>query len=312
MKLAGDARGRRGAFYAGKTVLVTGHTGFKGAWLSLWLSRLGARVVGISLPEADDESRALFQPKIAVSLAVDTRERDAVARAFREHTPEIVFHLAAQALVGRSGTDPIGTFAVNVMGTVHVLDAACRTPATRVVVNVTSDKCYSNSGATRPFREDDPLGGKDPYSTSKACSELVTASWRQSLRRGIWPALATVRAGNVIGGGDWAPHRLVPDIVRAIASSLPVSLRHPSAIRPWQHVLDPLCGYLLLAQALYDEPSRYEGPWNRTPADFDDRLGDSSGFLREPAAVAAGKNDGFHRPSCCRIDACVPQARALR
>lgn len=265
MELASGTRERFSAFYAGKTVLVTGHTGFKGAWLSLWLSRLGAQVVGLSLPAAGDPSRALFQPKVAASLAIDTREREAVESAFREYNPEIVFHLAAQSLVGRSGEDPIGTFSVNVMGTVHVLNAACQTPETRVVVNVTSDKCYANPGPARPFREDDPLGGKDPYSTSKACSELVTSSWRQSLRHGIRPALATARAGNVIGGGDWAPRRIMPDIVRALASGQPVSLRHPSATRPWQHVLDPLYGYLLLARALYEEPSRYEGPWNSAP-----------------------------------------------
>ena len=265
MELASGTRERFSAFYAGKTVLVTGHTGFKGAWLSLWLSRLGARVVGLSLPAAGDPSRALFQPKVAASLAIDTREREAVESAFREYKPEIVFHLAAQSLVGRSGEDPIGTFSVNVMGTAHVLNAACQTPETRVLVNVTSDKCYANPGPARPFCEDDPLGGKDPYSTSKACSELVTSSWRQSLRRGVWPALATARAGNVIGGGDWAPMRIMPDIVRALTSGQAVSLRHPSATRPWQHVLDPLYGYLLLARALYEEPSRYEGPWNFGP-----------------------------------------------
>lgn len=252
-------------FYAGKTVLVTGHTGFKGAWLSLWLARLGARVIGFSLPETEDPSRALFQPKVAVSLAFDVRDHGAVTEAMRAYAPEIVFHLAAQSLVGRSGEDPVGTLAVNVMGTVHVLEAACRTRETRVVLNVTSDKCYANSGLGRPFHEGDRLGGKDPYSASKACSEIVTTAWRESIRQNKVPALATVRAGNVIGGGDWARGRIVPDIVRARTSNKPVLLRHPSAKRPWQHVLDPLRGYLDLARLLYDYPSRYEGAWNFGP-----------------------------------------------
>ncbi len=265
MRTSADKSDRLADFYAGKTVLVTGHTGFKGAWLSLWLTRLGARVVGLSLPEADDPSRALFQPAVAVSLAIDVRDGALVKEALAAHRPEIVIHLAAQSLVGRSGDDPIGTFAVNVMGTAHVLDAACGTAATRAVLNVTSDKCYANAGRKLPFREDDPLGGNDPYSASKACSELVTAAWRRSLRHGRLPALATARAGNVIGGGDWAPRRIVPDIVRALAAGQPVKLRHPAATRPWQHVLDPLHGYLLLARALHGEPERYEGPWNFGP-----------------------------------------------
>lgn len=259
-----DAARRLRTFYAGKTILVTGHTGFKGAWLSLWLGRLGARVVGLSLPAEGDGSRALFQPEVAASRALDLRDLQGVTDAVREHSPEIVFHLAAQSLVTRSSEDPTGTFATNVMGTVHVLEAACRTQQTRVVVNVTSDKCYANPGPARPFREDDPLGGKDAYSASKACSEIVTAAWRQSLRSGDAPAIATVRAGNVIGGGDYASNRIVPDIVRAIMSNQPVVLRHPSSTRPWQHVLEPLYGYLLLAQALHDD-LKYEGAWNFGP-----------------------------------------------
>lgn len=255
-----------GSFYTGRTVLVTGHTGFKGAWLSFWLSRLGAQVVGLSLPEAVDKNRALFQPAVASSLALDVRDHAGVVAAMRAHAPEIVFHLAAQSLVGRSVDDPIGTFATNVMGTAHVLDAAYRAPRTRVVINVTSDKCYANPGAAKPFREDDALGGKDPYSASKACSEIVTAAWRDSIRRDPGLTLATVRAGNVIGGGDYSESRLLPDIVRAVLAGQPVVLRHPNATRPWQHVLDPIAGYLLLARRLYERPERYAGAWNFGPA----------------------------------------------
>jgi CDP-glucose 4,6-dehydratase len=254
-----------GKFYAGKTILVTGHTGFKGAWLSLWLTKLGARVIGLSLPEIGDLTRAMFRPPIAVALALDLRDHDAVNKAVRAEAPEIVFHLAAQSLVRRSVEDPLGTFATNVMGTAHLLDAACRNARTQVVLNVTSDKCYLNPGPSRAFVESDALGGRDPYSASKACSEIVTMAWSASLRNAGKPALATARAGNVIGGGDDAADRIVPDIVRAITTSQPVVLRNPGATRPWQHVLDPLAGYLALAHALYEDAPRHEGAWNFGP-----------------------------------------------
>ena len=254
------------SFFAGRRVLVTGHTGFKGAWLSSWLGRLGARVTGLSLPAEDDASRALFQAPVGVSLAGDIRDFAFVAASFAAHAPEIVFHLAAQSLVGRSGEDPLGTVAVNVLGTAHVLEAARQTPSVRAFVNVTSDKCYANVDDGRPFREGDPLGGRDPYSAGKACAEILTAAWRESLVRDHRPAFATARAGNVIGGGDWAERRLVPDIARALESGADIRLRQPWATRPWQHVLDPLRGYLMLARALCEAPRDFAAPWNFGPA----------------------------------------------
>lgn len=188
-----------------------------------------------------------------------------VISVFQAHAPQIVFHLAAQSLVRRSVEQPIETFAINIMGTAHVLDAAKRTPTVRAVVNVTSDKCYQNPETSRPFREGDPLGGRDPYSASKACSEIITAAWRESVKGQQCPSIATARAGNVIGGGDNAADRIVPDIVRAIAAKRPVALRNPSAMRPWQHVLEPLSGYLMLARTLYEDAARGEGAWNFGP-----------------------------------------------
>ncbi len=252
-------------FYRGKKIVVTGHTGFKGAWLSTLLTKWGARVAGISLPAGGDKSRALFEPPASESTALDIRDREAVLRAMEAYKPELVFHLAAQSLVGRSIEQPLETLATNIMGTAHVVDAACRTATVRCLLNVTSDKCYLNTGSGRAFREDDALGGADPYSASKACAEIITAAWRKAVRRSELPFIATARAGNVIGGGDWAQWRIVPDIVRAVHSGQSVVLRRPSATRPWQHVLNPIYGYLLLGQALYHEGSEIEGAWNFGP-----------------------------------------------
>lgn len=259
-------------FYRGKTVLVTGHTGFVGGWLTAWLKMLGARVVGYSLPP--DRKPNLFEAgKIEegiVSITGDIRDEAALLSVYREHAPEIVFHNAAQSLVRRSYREPVTTYATNVMGTVHVLEAARQSPSVAAIVVVTSDKCYENKEWVWGYREGEPLGGRDPYSSSKACAELVTTAYRLSFfEEAAQVALATARAGNIFGGGDWAEDRLVPDIVRSVASGTPVVLRHPTAIRPWQHVLEPVRAYLRLAQLLCDQGARFAGSWNFGPREDD-------------------------------------------
>lgn len=260
------------AFWSGKTVLVTGHTGFKGSWLTLWLRALGAWVVGYALEPPSEPAlyeRARVEDDI-VSIRGDVRDAEAVHRAFSEHAPEVVIHLAAQSLVRKSYEDPRRTYDVNVMGTVNVLDAVRRFTSPRVVLVVTSDKCYVND--TKSARvESDPLGGRDPYSSSKAAAELVTEAYRGSFfSSGSSPAIASARAGNVIGGGDWGSDRLVPDVMRALKSGTGVAIRSPDAIRPWQHVLGPLSGYLQLVRLLWDSKA-LEGAWNFGPAPSDER-----------------------------------------
>lgn len=259
-----------GAF-AGARVLLTGHTGFKGAWLTLWLQRLGAQVLGYALPAgpADLFTRAAGHVGID-HVEADLRDRAALAEAFRRHAPEIVIHMAAQALVGRSYEDPTETWEVNVMGTVNVLEAARACPSVRAVLVVSSDKCYENPEWPHAFREVDPMGGIDPYSASKGATELVAASYRRALFTGDGPgrppiALATARAGNVIGGGDWAAARIVPDCMRALAADVPIVVRTPGAVRPWQHVLEPLSGYLWLTAELRRDPARFGAGWNFGP-----------------------------------------------
>jgi CDP-glucose 4,6-dehydratase len=262
-------------FWQGKPVLLTGHTGFKGAWLALMLSRLGAKVTGFALPPPTDPS--LFElarvEQDARSIIADLRDAGAVVRAAREARPEIVFHLAAQSLVRQSYADPAETYAVNVMGLVNLLEAARQVDSIRAIVIVTSDKCYENREWLWAYRENEPLGGVDPYSSSKACAEIVAAAYRASFFNAPnrQTFIATARAGNVIGGGDWAKDRLIPDVLRAIAAGKPIRLRHPLAIRPWQHVLEPLNGYLLLAEKLYREGAAYAGAWNFGPADEEAR-----------------------------------------
>lgn len=266
-----------GDLWSGRRVLLTGHTGFKGAWLSLWLQRLGAVVTGLSpgVPSAPSLYQvAAVGEGMAAEHAIDVRDAAAVAQALRSVRPEVVLHLAAQPMVRRSLIEPLATYQVNVLGTVNVLEAVRLHGAdVKAVVIVTSDKCYQNDGVGRPFVEGDPLGGSDPYSSSKACAEIVAAAYRRSFfdARGT-PQIATARAGNVIGGGDWGEDRLLPDAVR-VATGLakgPLKVRNPQAVRPWQHVLNPLSGYLTLAQALLSG-AQAAGAWNFGPPQRDAR-----------------------------------------
>ena len=264
------------AFWQGKRVFLTGHTGFKGGWLSLWLQQLGARVTGYALP-APTKPSLFEQAQVAqgmTSIICDIRDAAALTTAMRDAEPDIVIHMAAQPLVRRSYLDPVETYSTNVMGTVHMLEAVRQCPSVRAVVNVTTDKCYENKEWVWPYREKDPMGGYDPYSNSKGCAELVTAAYRNSFfnpekytEHHI--ALASVRAGNVIGGGDWAADRLIPDILSAFAQGLPVQIRSPHAIRPWQHVLEPLRGYLTVAQRLYESGPAFAEPFNFGPLSED-------------------------------------------
>jgi CDP-glucose 4,6-dehydratase len=265
-------------FWSGKRVLVTGHTGFKGSWISLWLSSLGAQVVGFAL--APPTNPSLFKlarlSELMTHVEGDIRDLDQTIQTVSEHRPDIIIHMAAQPLVRLSYSQPVATYATNVMGTVHLLEAVRRVRTVRAVVSVTSDKCYENREWEWGYRETEPMGGHDPYSSSKGCAELVCASYRNSFfppdqfdQHGV--AIATVRAGNVIGGGDWSLDRLVPDIVRSISTGKRPLIRNPHAIRPWQHVLDPLSGYLRLAEKLWTDGAAYAQAWNFGPDDEDAR-----------------------------------------
>lgn len=266
------------AFWSGKRVFLTGHTGFKGSWLSLWLQQLGATVTGFALPPPTHPS--LFEVAGVAhgmrSILGDVRDLPALQRALQEAKPDVVIHMAAQALVRLSYDTPVDTYATNVMGTVHLLEAVRQTPGVRAVVNVTTDKCYENREWVWGYRENEPMGGFDPYSNSKGCSELVSAAYRTSFfnpadhaRHGV--ALATARAGNVVGGGDWARDRLIPDILDAFAAGRAVQIRNPHATRPWQHVLEPLRGYLTLAQRLVENGPVFAEGWNFGPHSDDAR-----------------------------------------
>ncbi|MBL4889678.1 MAG: CDP-glucose 4,6-dehydratase [Candidatus Lindowbacteria bacterium] len=256
------------SLFRGKKVLVTGDSGFKGAWLSIWLSELGADVTGISLPPLQDED--LFNiANIGDSIChhnQDIRDYAGVEKIFQETKPEFVFHLAAQALVRRSYREPRETFETNVIGSVNILDAVRNTDSVRSVIFVTTDKCYKNNEWTWGYRENDELGGRDPYSASKAAAEIAFFAYWNSYFDGSRPlGMASVRAGNVIGGGDWAEDRIVPDCIRALSNGDPIRLRNPGSTRPWQHVLDPLGGYLKLATKTYLHPDSYSGSWNFGP-----------------------------------------------
>ncbi|HTT76734.1 MAG TPA: CDP-glucose 4,6-dehydratase [Candidatus Binataceae bacterium] len=258
-------------FWRGRRVLVTGHTGFKGSWLTIWLNQLGAVVSGVALkPDSDPSLFELARLGQRIeSFAEDIRDEAAVKRAFTRVQPEIVFHLAAQSLVRRSYREPVATFATNVMGTVNVLDAAREAGSVRALVVVTSDKCYADSGAVEAHREDDRLGGHDPYSASKSCAELAASCYQRSFCEASRMGIATVRAGNVIGGGDWAIDRLVPDAIRSLSRGEPLRVRNPDSVRPWQHVLEPLAGYLILASKLWAGGPKWAGPWNFGPDSSD-------------------------------------------
>ena len=255
-------------FWKGKTVLITGHTGFKGGWLALWLSSMGAKVQGIALdPNTKPNlfSVAEIERHMDLDRRTDIRNEWMVCNEFEKANPEIVFHMAAQPLVRESYKDPSYTFETNILGTAHVLEAIRRTPSVKVGVMITTDKVYENHEWPYPYREIDALGANDPYSASKACAELVTDSYRKSFLEKQNKSISSARAGNVIGGGDWSKDRLVPDAMKAFASKRSFIMRNPNSTRPWQHVLDPLCGYLLLAQAQWNEPAKFARAWNFAP-----------------------------------------------
>ncbi|HPU52486.1 MAG TPA: CDP-glucose 4,6-dehydratase [Burkholderiaceae bacterium] len=306
--------------YAGRRVLVTGHTGFKGSWLAMWLECLGAQVIGLALPADSEPSHHAILGLAQEEYLVDLRDARAVRQAVTGSAPEVVFHLAAQPLVRRGYREPALTFETNVQGTVNLLEAVRSTRSVRAVVVVTTDKCYQPNEGPWGYRESDPLGGPDPYSASKACAELVTASYRASFMnaddgRGHRVLMASARAGNVIGGGDWAADRLVPDLVRAALSGVPVPIRYPHAVRPWQHVLEPLGGYLLLGQRLLEGAADCAQAWNFGPA-----MGDAwpvsrvvETFSREwPQAAARYQTDpsGPHEATALRLD-CAKAELAL-
>ena len=260
-------------FYRGKRVLVTGHTGFKGSWLSIWLHELGAEVIGVAqgpFTERDNFVLSGIGQRIKADIRADIRDGERIKEIFRQYQPEIVFHLAAQPLVRLSYDIPVETYQTNVMGTIHILEAIRFTDSVKVGVMITTDKCYENREQIWGYRENEPMGGYDPYSSSKGAAEIAIASWRRSFfHPGAYEkhgkSIASVRAGNVIGGGDWALDRIIPDCIKALEAGKPIEIRSPKAIRPWQHVLEPLSGYMLLAQKMWDEPMKYCEGWNFGP-----------------------------------------------
>jgi CDP-glucose 4,6-dehydratase len=261
-------------FYKGKRVLVTGHTGFKGSWLSIWLHELGAEIVGVGLEPYSEKDNFVLSgigKKIKADIRADIRDGQKMKEIFTEYQPEIVFHLAAQPLVRLSYEIPVETYQTNVMGTINIMEAIRATESVKVGVMITTDKCYDNKEQMRGYKEDDPFGGYDPYSSSKGACEIAIQSWRRSFfnpeeyGKKHHVSLASVRAGNVIGGGDWAKDRIIPDCIRALEAGMPIDIRSPKAVRPWEHVLEPLSGYMLLAQKMWEHPTEYCEGWNFGP-----------------------------------------------
>jgi CDP-glucose 4,6-dehydratase len=269
-----ESMGMNSAFWSGRSVFLTGHTGFKGGWMGLWLSKLGAKVHGYSLeaptsPNFFTESR--LQEHVINSVHGDIRDLESLLKAVKFAKPSIVIHMAAQSLVCESYNIPVDTFTTNVIGTVNVLEAVRKTETVEAVVNITTDKCYENREWLWPYRENDRLGGHDPYSSSKACAEIAAVAYRDSYLKNVGVKLASARAGNVIGGGDWASDRLIPDFLRAIEAEEILQVRSPNAVRPWQHVLEPLAGYLTLAEKLVTEGDQFADAWNFGPEESDSK-----------------------------------------
>ncbi|MFC1875760.1 CDP-glucose 4,6-dehydratase [Thermodesulfobacteriota bacterium] len=306
--------------YRNKKVFVTGHTGFKGSWLVLWLLNMDAHVVGYALePPTEPSHHDLLNLNVESSLA-DIRDKDKLHACMQSFKPDIVFHLAAQPLVRQSYKDPLTTFETNVMGTVNVLEACRQTESVRAVVNVTSDKSYKNTGKSAGYKENDPMGGHDPYSASKGCAELITASYQKSFfprnefQKRHQTLLASVRAGNIIGGGDWGEDRLIPDVMRATSRNETVVLRNPRSTRPWQHVLDPLAGYLLLGQKLLEGIPEFAGAWNFGPQEIDqETVLDVVRQLQTQWSQIKFKivpdNEGFHEAELLKLDCSKAKAR---
>ena len=303
-------------FWSGRKVFVSGHTGFKGGWLTLWLHQMGAEVHGYALSPPTEPnlfSVADIEHSMASSTIADIRDAGKLVGAMRSSQPEIVFHLAAQPLVRLSYAEPVETYATNVMGTVNLLEAVRQTSSVKGTISVTSDKCYENREWVWPYRENEALGGHDPYSSSKACSEIVTAAYRRSFLEASNVGIASARAGNVIGGGDWAADRLLPDFFRALDAGESLVIRSPNAVRPWQHVLEPLSGYLVLAERLISDPTDFAESWNFGPAESDAR---SVAWIAEQLTTTCqgmswmiDKNPQPHEANFLRLDSSKASTR---